>query len=76
MSISPTPDHAPEPDLEVFLGELESLLNRHSIDNWVGTPDFILAKHLLMTLHAHRDTVARSCEWHGWRPLSERLNRR
>mgnify|MGYP001597205859 CR=1 FL=1 len=35
-----------------FEKELEQLINRHSVENWSNTPDFILAHYLCACLTA------------------------
>ncbi len=71
---TPEQAHVPEPDLEMFLGDLEILLNRHSVDNWTDTPDYILAEHLTSTLRLYRATMSTTRQANGWKTLRERLN--
>lgn len=41
-----------------FTKELESLINRHSVENESDTPDFVLAAYLRSCLTAFNDAVA------------------
>lgn len=74
MSVSPTPERTPLPDFEHFTEELETLLNRYSLDAWSDTPDYILADYTLRALCAYRATITDNRIWHGWKTLPERLN--
>lgn len=47
-----------------FSQELESLLNRYSMDTKTNTPDFILAEYLLACLGAYKGAQAASAHWH------------
>ena len=46
-----------------FKKELESLLNRHSKDADISTPDFILAKYVENLIEATEGLVKRRDEW-------------
>lgn len=48
-----------------FDQELESLLNRHSIENDSNTPDFILAQYLLACLDAYNTALINRARWYG-----------
>jgi hypothetical protein len=50
---------------EDFKKDLESLLNRHCVDNELHTPDFILADHLVRALDALRHTSEWRERWFG-----------
>jgi hypothetical protein len=50
---------------EEFTKELESLLNRHGVDNALGTPDFILAETLVEHLDTLRDALRKRERWFG-----------
>lgn len=50
---------------ESFESELESLINRHSMENGSNTPDFILAQYLSVCLSAFNVTVQRRETWYG-----------
>ena len=47
-----------------FFEELQSLINRYSIENGSNTPDFILAKYLLTSLINWQDTYKAREEWY------------
>ncbi len=50
-----------------FRQELSSLLNRHSMENGSGTPDFILAEYLSTCLETF-DTITRKRDnWWGFK---------
>ncbi len=44
---------------------IESVLNRHSAENFSNTPDFILARFLINCLDAWNTGVSRRAEWYG-----------
>lgn len=50
-----------------FESELESLINRHSMENGSDTPDFILAEYMLGCLKSYNSAVIRRREWYGGR---------
>lgn len=52
-----------EPD-QGFKKELESLINRHSMENGSGTPDFILANYLCDCLRAFDAAVGARKQWY------------
>lgn len=53
------------PPKEDFLGELSSLINKHSIENGSNTPDFILAEYMGRAL-ANFETASKAREeWYG-----------
>lgn len=45
--------------------ELTRLLNRHSAENLSNTPDFVLARYLMMVLEAHTWATKRRERWYG-----------
>ena len=51
--------------MEGFESELESLINRHSMENGSNTPDFILAKFLKACLDAWNEAVDARENWYG-----------
>jgi hypothetical protein len=51
-----------------FQKELESLLNKHSIDNLCETPDFILAEHVTNYLVSLGAMVGQREAWFGRSP--------
>lgn len=44
--------------------ELTRLLNRYSAENLSNTPDFVLARYLMMTLEAHTWATKRRDQWY------------
>ena len=48
-----------------FTEELADLLNRHSMENESGTPDFILARHLTSCLVAWNCSMHEREAWYG-----------
>lgn len=48
-----------------FQKELEQLLNRYSVENQSGTPDFILAQYLKNCLYNFAIAVNARENWHG-----------
>lgn len=47
-----------------FLRELAQLINRHSAENLSNTPDFVLARYLMMVLEAHTWATRRRDLWY------------
>lgn len=56
-----------EEEPKTFEQELESLINRHSLENESGTPDFILASYLVNCLNAFNIAVQQRANWRGER---------
>ena len=48
-----------------FQKELERLLNKHSIENVVDMPDFILAAMICRMIEALGPSVKETLDWHG-----------
>ena len=48
-----------------FRGELEQLINRHSVENASNTPNFILADYLCGCLVAFDTAVQQRETWYG-----------
>ncbi len=46
-----------------FTNELEKLLNKHSIDNDLNTPDFLLADMIVQMLEAIRTAQVKTNSW-------------
>lgn len=44
--------------------ELTRLLNKHSAENLSNTPDFVLARYLMLVLEAHTWATKRRDEWY------------
>ena len=57
---------------ESFREELESLINRHSIENDSDSPDFLLAEYVISCLQAYAKTVKARDKWYGFEGLSQR----
>ena len=53
-----------------FAAELESLINRHSIENESDTPDFILAQYIRGCLDAWNCSVRDRDKWYGFKTLN------
>ena len=51
--------------MESFQKELESLINKHSIENVVDMPDFILAGMICRMIDAMGDSLKKNLDWHG-----------
>lgn len=45
--------------------DLAELLNKHSVENASGTPDYILAHFLLGTLDVFQETIEQRAKWRG-----------
>lgn len=56
-------DPVPEGEGNEFRSDLKHLLNRHSMENVSGTPDFILADFLQGVLHMYEDAVQKRGNW-------------
>ena len=56
---------------KAFEKELESLLNKHSIDSLCGTPDFILSEFLCKFLDTYQKTQRSNDRWHGRMDLNK-----
>jgi len=48
-----------------FLGELEQLINKYSVENQSSTPDFILAGYMEDCLKAYNRAVQARGKWYG-----------
>ena len=48
-----------------FQKELESLINKYSKENESNTPDFILAKYIILCLNTWNDCVTSRENWYG-----------
>jgi hypothetical protein len=59
--------------MENFRKELESLINRHSMENGSDTPDFILAEYLTRCLENFDATTKRRDGWYGNKPLIDKI---
>ena len=63
----------PTPPPSEFEHELESLLNRYSIENESDTPDFILALFLRRCLNMWASAVQARDRWYGFKPWPREL---
>ena len=61
---NPTAGEIQERDLQIE-EELRQLINRNSLENLSGTPDFILARYLLDCLNAFNTAVNEREKWYG-----------
>lgn len=52
-----------------FRKELETLINKHSIENDSDTPDFILANYIKRTLETFGVAVNARDKWYGLKPF-------
>jgi len=55
--------------MDEFRGQLENLINAHSLENGSNTPDFILAEYLTDCLRAFDKASKRRTEW--YQPVEE-----
>lgn len=53
------------PSTNSFRNELQSLINRHCMENGSNTPDFILADYMQRCLDNFDQTVQRRDAWYG-----------
>lgn len=51
--------------MDDFRKELETLINRHSLENGSNTPDFILANYLVACLKVFDATLVEREKWYG-----------
>ena len=58
-------EQTPSEESEDLAHALEDLLNRYSVENASGTPDFILAEFLLGVLNNYNETVQKRAKWRG-----------
>jgi hypothetical protein len=56
-----------------FKQELESLINRYSLENGSDTPDFILAQYLVDCLKVYARIARRRDKWYGYKTLTNRV---
>lgn len=52
-----------------FKIELEHLLNRHSVDNTLNVPDYILAKYITDQLAMFQLCLVERDKWFGFKPF-------
>jgi hypothetical protein len=51
---------------EDFENELKNLINRHCVDDYCGTPDFLLSQMIVAQLRAYAAILNENKAWHGW----------
>lgn len=51
--------------MEAFEKELEELINKHSIENTVDMPDFVLAGMVCRMIEAMGPSIKKNLDWHG-----------
>jgi hypothetical protein len=51
--------------MDDFEKELTTLINKHSVENKVGMPDFILAKMICNMIEAMGPSIKLALDWHG-----------
>ena len=56
--------------MDEFKKELEILINKHSIENTVDMPDFILAEMLCQMIEGMGPSIKRALDWHGFDSVS------
>ena len=54
-----------ERGMKEFQSELAALINKHSIENKVDMPDFLLADLLCRVIEAIGEPVKAALDWHG-----------
>lgn len=57
--------------MSTFYEDLETLINRHSIENGSNTPDFILAQYLHDCLGAFNNAMIQRDKWYGHKPFGD-----
>lgn len=50
----------------MFTKELETLINKHSLENESDTPDWILAQYIRNCLNTWNTTTQARDKWHGF----------
>ena len=51
--------------MKEFRNELKQLINKHSIENEVDMPDFLLADMLCRVIKAIGNPIKSTLDWHG-----------
>jgi hypothetical protein len=66
------PEHCAKTDIFAnFKKELGNLINKHSLENSLDMPDFMMAELLVNILKAMRVAKAQNDSWHGMRAYPE-----
>ncbi len=60
------------PEPETFEEKLSSLINKHSMENTSNTPDYLLAKYLIMCFDAYSLTVKQRDTWFKLDPWNKK----
>lgn len=66
--VGAAPGGTSEASCSAFRREVESAINRHSMENGSNTPDFILANYLQNCLSAFDIAVKQRDNWYGIEP--------
>jgi len=51
--------------MKLFKKDLETLINKHSIENECDVPDFILAEMIVNFIKAIGTPIKKTLDWHG-----------
>jgi hypothetical protein len=57
----------------MFTKELETLINKHSLENESNTPDWILAQYIRNCLNAWNTATQARDKWYGHKTLSNTI---
>lgn len=57
-----------------FIKDLENLINRHGLDNKLGTPDFIIAEAIVTHIETLNALTEQRERWFGRVPPQETLS--
>jgi len=52
-------------NMQKFRMDLEKLINKHSIENAVDMPDFLLANMICRMIEAMGPSIKQAFDWHG-----------
>lgn len=58
-----------EPNWDEIGREISEVINRHSLDNYLSTPDFMLSDLVLQSLKLHREFLIERKKWLGDSPV-------
>lgn len=56
--------------MKTFRSELETIINKYSVDNTINTPDFVLVKFIVDSLEAFNNATILRDKWHGEHMMS------
>ena len=68
-SLSAAIERQKEPNWDKIGEEISATINRHSLDNYLSTPDFMLADLVLQSLKLHREFLIERKRWLGTKPV-------